>query len=173
MQAKGVKPRLLVIDSVSAFYWADRCVRSGGRSPPAWEQAHRAICGGNSYAALGTQRAHESLAEDISIAARRYGLLVLATAAVREMGGSVATAVAATSRGQIMAPSWQAIVGDRLFLEGGAHGSDTCRYASWESGLAAKAVAPGDTAPCDWHRDAFVIDEAGIRIVQATGQHQQ
>lgn len=145
-QAKGIKPRLLVLDTVSAFYWADRCVRSCGPSRR-WEQANQGQLAGTTDFALGTQRAHQSLADDVALAAGRYDLIVIASTAIRGRGGA-----RRGERGELMAPSWQSIVDDRLILDRLDPGAScTTRYAYWEGA--------GDE-----HRDCFDICESGIQL---------
>ena len=130
---KGIKPRLLIIDSVSAYYWADRCVRSGGAT--------------KLHGPLGTRRAHESLTEDVSLAVSRYEIVVLATTATR------GTHSLNGSRGEIMSPSWQQIVSNRLMLDLEGNGR---RTACWET-------APSEYVFCK--DEAFVIRPGGIEKV--------
>ena len=146
---KGIKPRLLIIDTVSAFYWADRCVRSGGG--PSVHGAAGMSTFGRTYTSLGTQRAHESLTEDISLVASRYELVVLATTATRgkqmQHGGNGR---------EIMAPAWQQIVSNRLILDMKTDGS---RVAFWEK-------SPMEGTFCD--NETYIIHTGGIRIRDLT-----
>ena len=122
-------------------------MRASGPPPPPRREANQAQPPPAGDFALGTQRAHRSLAEDVALAAGRYDLVVIASTAIRGHAG----ARRAGGRGELMAPPWQALVRDRLILdrpEGGAPGG---RSAHWESAGGGR-------------RDAFEVCEGGIRL---------